>query len=89
MFNQNDNADNSSNAQELAEPMPERGETREEPLSEFLVQQVEMALSPLLPHLTARQIELVRSTLHASIDFDPVSRRLVANAVRTADRSSR
>jgi hypothetical protein len=58
-------------------------------LAEVLAQQVEAALSPLLPHLTSRQAELVRSTLQASIEIDPVSVRLVANAERATGRSDR
>jgi len=54
---------------------------------ECLAQHAEAALSPLLQHLTPRQAELVRSTVQASIDFDPVSRQLVGNAERVSGRS--
>ena len=56
---------------------------------ECLAQHVDVALSPLLQHLTPTQAELVRSTVQASIDFDPVSRQLVENAKRVSDRSNR
>ena len=89
MTDESDNAGNSSNGQKHAEPFVERRGARKEPPSEFLAQQVEAAILPLLPYLTARQAELVRSTVQASIEGDPVSRRLLANAVQSSDRSTR
>jgi hypothetical protein len=50
---------------------------------------VDAALAPLLRYLNGWQAQLVRSIVEASIEADPVSRRLLANALRTRLRSYR
>jgi hypothetical protein len=50
---------------------------------------VDAALAPLRRYLNGWQAQLVRSIVEASIEVDPVSRRLLANALRTGLRSYR
>jgi predicted anti-sigma-YlaC factor YlaD len=48
---------------------------------------VDAAVAPLARYLNGWQTRLVRSIVQASIEADPVSRRLLANAIRTRVRS--
>ena len=48
---------------------------------EYLNQQIEAALLSVSRHLSAKDTDLVRAVLHSSIEDDPVSRQLVANAI--------
>lgn len=50
---------------------------------------VDAALAPLKPYLNGWQARLVRSIVLANIEADPVSRRLVANAIHMHFRSHR
>jgi hypothetical protein len=50
---------------------------------------VDAAVAPLGRYLSRWQVRLVRSIVEASIEADPVARRLIANALRTRLRSYR
>lgn len=54
---------------------------------EYITSCVDAALAPLQRYLNGWQTQLVRSIVQANIEADPVSRRLVANAIRARFRS--
>lgn len=54
---------------------------------EYITSCVDAALAPLKRYLSSWQTRLVRSIVQANIEADPVSRRLLANAVRARFRS--
>lgn len=56
---------------------------------DYIESRVDAAVAPLARYLTRWQTRLVRSIVQASIEADPVSRRLVANAIRTRFRARR
>ena len=55
----------------------------------YIASCVDAALAPLKRYLNGWQTQLVRSIVQANIEADPVSRRLVANAIRMRFRSHR
>jgi len=55
----------------------------------YITSCVDAAVAPLKRYLNGWQTQLVRSIVQANIEADPVSRRLVANAIRTRFRSHR
>ena len=57
--------------------------------AQYMASCVEAALAPLSPYLKTWEVQLVRSIVQASIEADPVSRRLLANALRVRLQSYR
>jgi len=57
------------------------GDAGTRPRAEYLARCVDAALVPVREHLSPRHIKFIHSILLSNIEHDPVSRRLVADAL--------
>lgn len=72
-----------SGAQQLGTPAPGRGQLESDIQKErYLASCINAAIAPLRAYMNSKQVELVRSIVYAHIAADPVSHRLIANALR-------